>query len=77
MNLPPLPDDIEAWIEPMTTEELQAAFREYGEACRKQALEEAAQKCHETRHPWGYSSESSDWCSGTDHCAAAIRSLIK
>ena len=35
--------------------------------------EACAKVCDDIRHPWGYSSETSDWSRGTEHCADAIR----
>lgn len=44
------------------------------EAYRNKILEEAALAAETLRHP-DYSSETPDWCNGTDDAAAAIRKL--
>lgn len=46
MSLPPLPE-LEPWAKCMVVREdvAQMRMREYGELCRKQALEQAAQVC--------------------------------
>jgi hypothetical protein len=41
IELPPLPADIEAWIEPMSSAELAEAMRAYGEACYRAGMEQA------------------------------------
>lgn len=77
MNLPPLPTDV-TWLfgspaDPMPREHYTAdQMREYGEACRKQALDEAAKVC-EARFMGDLNREDLE----ARRCANEIRSLIK
>lgn len=82
MNLPPLPDDIEQeiyartrrFVEIDVEEAVRELLREYGEACAKQALEEAAQVC--MKHVTMQHLEFQDYMTAQE-CQQAIMSLIK
>jgi DNA-binding IclR family transcriptional regulator len=54
------------------TQDIEAIIREAEAAARAEEREACAKVCNEIRHP-NYSAETSDWISGTVHCAEAIR----
>ena len=89
MSLPPLPD-LCTWGKTVLTREdmIQVRMREYGELCRKMALEEAAKVCEaiEREHldtykhkpgPNAYDPHFQGLSMGAGDCAEKIGELLK